>query len=214
MLGGRRSVRPLPNSDVYAERANASLEVYNAELVPPATSWATVKSPLATKGFVTPTIAPKMRAFFKDSRFRLDGIINAWAWGSYDMGKHSISLPGSGTGLVPTVRNTDFQTQLVHLNDWQLNSKWYIFWNGTGSGMFSGSKLPRYQYPSFRVPQISTRTSGGPGPVGMRMQPRPRFTAVQRVNKYTATPRYYNTTSQGVRRRPTGGASNTNKTGG
>lgn len=213
MIGGRRSVKPASNPDVYAERANASLDVYNASLEPPATSYAGVKSPLNSR-YAAPTIAPKVRAFFKDNHWRLNGLLNAWSWGSVNMKPYIVSLPGEGAaGLTGVVRRSDFQTNLVQLHDWQLNRNWYIAWSGTGSGMFQGSQGVRYQYPSFRVPQINTRTSGGPGPVGMQMQPRPRFTAVQRVNKYTARPRYYNTRSAGQPRGTSGGSSNVNKTG-
>lgn len=213
MLGGRKSIRPNANPNSYAEQANASLNVYNAELVPPATSYTGVRTPL-TSNYREPTIAPKVRAFFKNNHFRLDGLLNAWSWGAVNMKPYIQSLPGEGSaGLNGVVRSSDFQTSLVRLHDWQMNRNWYIMWNASGSGMFRGSKDIRYQYPSFRVSQINTRTSGGPGPVGMSMQPRPRFTAVQRISKYTARARYYNTTSAGVPRNTRGGSSNVNGTG-
>jgi hypothetical protein len=104
------------------------------------------------------------------------------------------SLPGvDGGGLNGNVRSTAFQPILVQLHDWQMNDKWYIAWNGTGSGMFQNSKKERYAYPSFRVSQVNTSLTGGPGPSTMRMGPRPRFTSVQAIQKYTAQPSYYNT---------------------
>lgn len=213
MLGGRQSVKPIANSDIYAQRANTALNTYNAELVPPATSYAGVQTPLTSR-YAEPTIAPKLRAFFKDSHWRMNGLLNAWSWGAINMKPYIGSLPGEGAaGLTGVVRSSDFQTQTVRLHDWQMNRNWYIAFNGTGSGMFQGSNVIRYQYPSFRVAQINTRTSGGPGPVGMQMQPRPRFTAVQRIQKYTARPRYYDTRSAGVTRNARGGSSSTNGTG-
>jgi hypothetical protein len=214
MIGGRKSIRPASNPDVYAERANAALDIYNAEPNVPATAYAAVRSPLSTHGFATPSIGPKTRAFFKSNMWRLNGLIYNWAWGGTDMGKRTISTPGNGTtGLNGIVQSTQFQKTLVQLHDWQLNRDWYIAYNATGGGVFKGSDPIRYQYPSFRTPQPETRTSGGPGPVSMTMQPRPRFNRVQRITKYTARPRYYNTSSASGGRNSYGGSSNVNGPG-
>lgn len=214
MHGLRRTQsHPQNNPNMYDKRNSDAESVYNAELVPPATSYATVRSGLSTPVYRTPTIGPKVRAFFKNNKFRSNGLSFMWAWGANNMGKFLGSTPGSDAGLNGMVRSSKFQTALVQLHDWQLNSEWYIAWNGTGSGMFNGSKEVRYQYPSFRVSQINTRTSGGPGPIGMRMQPRPRFTAVQRVPKYTAAPRYYDTSSAPSGYTGGGGSSSANGPG-
>lgn len=210
----RNRARPAA-PDMYAKRAADAESVRHADLVPPATSYAGVKSGLSTPGFATPTLRPKFRAAFVDHHWRLNGIRNFWSWGGTDMGRRVVSLPGpGGDTLVPSVRSTLFQPVNVLLHWWTQNDRWYIAWNGTGSGMFNGSKEVRYQYPSFRTPQLNTRTTGGPGPVGMQMQPRPRFTAVQKIRKYTATPRYYNTRSGNGNYMGTGkGASNGNGPG-
>lgn len=193
-LGAKQRGTPQPRDDYYAQRANASLSIYNAEPTRPATTFVTSTAPGFSR-YAPPTVQPKVRAFFKDSHWRLDGIVNSWSWGSTDQGMHTASLPYGG-GMDGTVRSTQFQRALVQLHDWSQNLKWYIAWNGSGSGMFMGSNPIRYEYPSFRVPQINTRTSGGPGPVGMHMQTKPQFTAVQRVQKYTVQQRYYRTTSR------------------
>lgn len=210
-LGSKQRGNPSPRGDYYANRSSAALDIYNAEPEKPATSYATSTAPGFSR-YAPPTIRPKVRAFFKDSHWRLDGIINAWSWGGVDQGANTASLPYGG-GMDGTVRSTQFQRTLIQLHDWSQNLKWYIAWNGTGGGVFSGSNPARYNYPSFRVPQINTRTSGGPGPVGVRMQPRPRYTAVQRVPKYTVQQRYYNTTSRNSGWRKSGGSSSTNGTG-
>lgn len=183
----------VPTSDMYAARAAKSLDVYNAEMEPPATSYATSRSAMSSR-LVRPVLSPKVNAPFVSHKPRLNGLIYNWAWGGNDMGKHIVSLPGTdGGGLNGNVRSSGFQTTLVQLHDWQTNSKWYIAWNGTGAGMFSGQLAERYQYPSFRVSQIRTNTSGGVGPSSMRMTRAPRFTSVQAIRKYTAQPSYYNT---------------------
>jgi len=210
MLGGRRRVQPHTNQpDLYAERLNASLSIYNAEPSVPVSSFASTRSPI-TSNYRTPTIAPKTRGFFKSNKWRMDGILNAWSWGGVDQGANTFSLPRGG-GMDGTVRSTNFQRTLVQLHDWQMNRKWYIAFNGTGSGMFTGSKPVRYEYASFRVPQINTMVTGL-GPPTMRMQVRPKFTAVQRIKKYNAVPRYYNTVSRNMTQ-STGGSSNTNQPG-
>lgn len=182
----------VPTSDMYAARANASLGIYNAELEPPATSYATSRSPISSR-YVNPTLSPKVNAPFVSHKWRMNGLKFNWAWGGNDMGKHTVSTPGVTDGLNGFVRSTNFQTTLVQLHDWQMNDNWYIAWNGTGAGMFGHQKPERYQYPSFRVAQVSTNVTGGVGAPSMRMNRVPRFTSVQAIRKYTAQPSYYNT---------------------
>lgn len=196
MLGrnrGRMAPTPIvPTKDSYAQRAADSLSIYNADMEPPATSFATSVSPLSSS-LARPVVGPKVNAPFVSRKERMNGLKFNWSWGGTDMGEQIASLPGSSSGLNGLVRSSAFQRVLVQLHDWQTNDKWYIAWGGTGSGMFQYSKPERYQYPSFRVSQISTSVTGGPGPTTMRMQQRPRFTSVQAIRKYTAQPSYYNT---------------------
>jgi hypothetical protein len=164
-------------------------------MVPPATSYATVNSKLSSR-LVRPTVGPKTDAAYVSRKPRLNGLKFNWSWGGINMGKQIDSLPGvDGGGLNGFVRRSKFQPVLVQLHDWQTNDKWYIAWNGTGAGMFNYQKKERYTYPSFRVAQVRTNTSGGVGTA--RMTNRPRYTSVQAIRKYTAQPSYYNT--QGTR---------------
>lgn len=182
----------VPTSDMYAARAAAALDVYNAEMVPPATSYVTATSPLSSRQ-VNPVVGPKVNAPFVSRKERLNGLIYNWSWGGNDMGKHTVSLPGVTSGLNGAVRSSNFQTTLVQLHEWQMNNQWYIAWNGSGAGMFQHQKAERYSYPSFRVSQVRTNVTGGVGPTSMRMNRTPRFTSVQAIRKYTAQPSYYNT---------------------
>jgi hypothetical protein len=184
----------VPSSDRFAARANASLDIYNAEMEPPATSYVTSTSPVSSR-LARPILSPKVNAAFVSRKPRLNGLFFNWAWGGNDMGKHTVSLPGVSSGLNGYVRSTNFQTTLVQLHDWQTNANWYIAWNGTGAGMFAHQKSERYAYPSFRVSTIRTNTTGGVGPTSMRMNRSPRFTSVQAIKKYNAQPSYYNTKS-------------------
>lgn len=194
-----RNMAPSPivnQGDMYAARANAALNIYNAELEPPATSYVTSTSPVSSR-YAVPSMSPKVNAPFVSHKPRMNGLNFNWAWGGNDMGKHTVSLPGISSGLNGFVRSTNFQTTLVQLHDWQTNDEWYIAWNGNGAGMFTHQRAERYQYPSFRVPQIRTNTTGGVGAPTMRMNRTPRFTSVQAIRKYTAQPSYYNTRSAG-----------------
>lgn len=189
----RQAPTPIvPSKDSYAQRAADSLSVYNADMEPPATSYATTSSPLSA-ALARPTVGPKTNAAYVSRKPRMNGLRFFWSWGGLDMLRSTASLPGASGGLIPFVRSTAFQPILVQLHDWTRNDKWYIAWNGTGSGMFQGSKKERYAYPSFRVSQVNTSLTGGPGPTTMRMNQRPRFTSVQAIKKYTAQPSYYNT---------------------
>jgi hypothetical protein len=191
---GARNMAPspiVPTRESYAQRAADSLSIYNADMEPPATSYAATKSGLSSR-YHNPTIGPKVNAAYVDRHPRMNGLRFNWSWGGIDMGKMIQSLPGAMKGgLSPFVRSSDFQTTLVQLHDWQTNDNWYIAWNGTGAGMFQHQKKERYAYPSFRVAQVHTNTSGGVG-TG-RMNQAPRFTSVQAIRKYTAQPSYYNT---------------------
>lgn len=194
---GRRAPRQapspiVPRGDTYAKRAADSLSVYNADMEPPATSYATSSSPMSSR-LARPVVGPKVNAAFVSRKERLNGLRFNWSWGGVNMGNHTASLPGTTSGLNGNVRSTAFQTTLVQLHDWQTNDQWYIAWNGTGAGMFQHQKSERYAYPSFRVSQVSTSTTGGAGPTTMRMNGRPRFTSVQAIRKYTAQPSYYKT---------------------
>jgi hypothetical protein len=198
MLGRRRSTNNMPVQGNYYDRHDAeALSIYNADLVPPATSYASTRSKLRSH-FAIPTIGPKVGGPYVDHHWRLNGLRNMWAWGGTNQYTQTASLPGNcDKGLNGFVRSSAFQPILVQLHDWQTNAKWYICWNGTGSGMFAGSKPVRYTYPSFRVDQVDTSVTGGPGQPSMRMNRTPRFTSVQAIKKYTATPSRYNTRGTG-----------------
>lgn len=190
---GQRNMSPspiVPSAASYSQRAADSLSVYNADLEPPATSYASTKSGLSSR-YTTPTIGPKVNAAYVDRKPRMNGLKFNWSWGGINMGKLIGSLPGVTGGLNGFIRSSSFQPTLVQLHDWQTNDNWYIAWNGTGAGMFQHQKAERYTYPSFRVAQIHTQTSGGVGPG--RMTKMPQYRSVQAIKKYTAQPSYYNT---------------------
>lgn len=180
------------SKDPYAERANASLGIYNAEMEPPATNYADVKSVLSS-GLKTPAERNSNRTAAFVSRFpRMLGMVFNYSWGAVNQGANTASLPTTNGGLNGMVNNTRFQQILVQLHDWQTNRRWYIDYPMAGA-VFMGGNPVRGTYPSFRTEQLSTNATGGPGTA--RMQPRNRYTAVQKVPRYNASPRFYSTTS-------------------
>lgn len=201
MLGRRRSGSGMPvhpTNNPYDQRTADALSVYNADLVPPATSYAASRSVLSSN-LREPHENFRQDAAVVERAQSLMGLFFNWAWGGNDnksfLDQSGVSTKGGRNGMV----NSSYsQTVLVQLHDWCINKGWYSNtggWVGTGSGMFQGSRPERYEYPSFRVAQINTNVTGGPGPG--RMNRTPRFTAVQQVHKYTAQPRYYPTRSAG-----------------
>lgn len=196
--------------DPYYQSQNAWLDKRYGEDAVPARNFVATKSPLHDKK-PKQYSGVKTWAPYVDRRPRRNGLLYAWAWGSVNMGEQTASLPSGGT-YSGAVRSTNFQTSLVQLQDWSQNLKWYICYPMAGA-VFQGSKDVRYTYPSFRTPQPKVRTSGGPGTPGVRMQPRPRFSAVQRVSQYNTKPRYYSTQSANVTNLQSGGSSNVNTPG-
>jgi len=178
----------------YAQRANDSLSIWNAEPTPPpSTNYADVKSGLTTPLKAVHAVNSNRTAAFVSRIPRMLGLVFNLSWGAVNQGANTASLPHTGSNAMDgIVRNTMFQQVLVQLHDWQTNRRWYINYPMAGA-VFMGSKPVRYTYPSFRTQQVNTNVSGGPGQSSMT--PRNRYTAVQRVPKYNVTPRFYSTTS-------------------
>lgn len=88
------------------------------------------------------------------------------------------------------VYSSEYQTWLIgpHVN-YILNDAWYIAYPAATISFGTNRNLALSQ----KVPQIVTRTTGGPGPSAMR--PAPKFTAVQQVPRYSTMPSSYNTQS-------------------
>lgn len=120
---------------------------------------------------------------------RMNGIEGVYGYGAVNMGNSPRYPVGANTGAVPS---SSYQTYNQMLHFFSRNLKWYIAYPN-GAAVFQGSNPVRYQYYSMRVPQIATRTSGGPGPVTMTMTPKPRWGAVQRVQRAVAQVRYFGT---------------------
>lgn len=188
-LHGNTTSRPVGTSDFYAQRLAKSEDVYNASMNPPATAYAGVQTPLMGR-LKMPADVKWTGAPIVSHRWIRKGLRYMWSWGGIDMGPFQgppKSGPSSGN-----VNSTRFQQTLVQLHDWQTNDRWYIVYPAATVMFGSEHNLGL----SYRTPQLHTQVTGGSWPA--RMQPRNRYTRVQRVPQYNTAPPYYNTKSAGT----------------
>jgi len=88
------------------------------------------------------------------------------------------------------VYSSVFQPNLIGpIVNFILNRKWYIAYPAA-TVMLGGQHNMAW---SEKVPQLPTRTTGGPGPA--QMMAAPRFKSVQTVPRYSTMPTMYNTAS-------------------
>lgn len=176
------------SSDPYAQRESASLNFYERDMPDFAPAMVNTPQPLQNRLNVPPSNV-RTRAAVVSRVPRMNGLSYLWGYGGVNM---------SGSRKVPTsldngsVNSSQFQPVLQVLHDYSRNTKWYIAYPN-GAAVFQGSNPVRYEYYSMRVPQIPVRTSGGPGPITQHMQPKPRFSRVQRISRAIAQIKYYST---------------------
>jgi hypothetical protein len=92
---------------------------------------------------------------------------------------------GNGANLGIAVWSSEFQPDFSTRHDWGFNDA--LFQAG-----YPGYNLGL----SFKVQELQKNATGGPG-YNMRMTVMPRYVKVQRVNRATGNPSYYNTQSAG-----------------
>jgi hypothetical protein len=110
---------------------------------------------------------------------RRKGIRYFYSHGGMDVPPPQVQ-PGPRSGMVAL---SLFQRTLVTLHDWSQNDGWFICY-------------PRNLGWSFRVDQLKTQVTGGPGP--SRSAAKPLFPRVQRVPRPSVVPRAYDTKSAKV----------------
>lgn len=112
---------------------------------------------------------------------RMNGMRYLWAHGAV---RQPLQALGNGERLGVAVWSSEFQPDLIGpIHDAGFNDDLY-------QAGYPGFNLGL----SFKVPTLQENATGGPG-YNMRMNVIPRFTKVQRVQRATNTPSYYNTTS-------------------
>lgn len=154
------------------------------QLPVPATHYVTSTAKLHSVD-INPSVANAMsNASFVDRRNRRNGIV-------YTAGRQSYK---DITPQYPEpVYSSEFQKWLIGPQvDFVQNDKWYIAYPAATIAFGTVRNLAL----SERSPQITTRSTGGPGPMGMNMEAAPRFSRVQTVPRYSTMPPQYPTASQ------------------
>jgi hypothetical protein len=165
-----------------AQQASAYLEPFYGEMPMPATAYATSVSRLQSLDTQPAVRTRASNASVVDRKDRTNGM-------AFTGGRQSRKDP-TPQSLAP-VYSSEFQSWLIgpQVNFVQ-NDDWYIAYPAA-SVMLGGLHNMAW---SEKVPQLPTRTTGGPGPAAMR--PAPRFRSVQTVPRYSTMPTMYNTQPQ------------------
>jgi hypothetical protein len=176
------SYQPIPEPD--GETAQEASTVYQqryGELEMPVTQYVLSDTPLVSVDVVPSTPTNESNASVVKRALRTIGMRFLGGVQHYD-------TPVPQQYLSPY--SSKFQQVLVgpHPNV-AFNDKWYIAYPAASvmNGGLHNLGL------SERVPQIVTRSSGGPGPA--TMLPAPKFTRVQNVPRYSTMPQQYPTRS-------------------
>lgn len=146
---------------------------YASPVNPPATSYAGTSSPLHSVSAKEYQYADPRNAAIVNRHFRKDGIESHYNYGG---------RPEEVRFIADPPRSSRFQQTLVRLWPWSINTKWYIAY--PAATVMNGGA--RNQGLSERTPQITTRTSGGPG--AFLMGVRPQFTKVLQVPRAPTAP--------------------------
>jgi hypothetical protein len=147
------------------------------DLVPPVTSYAAsfMGSPMATR-LVVPRSQNITNSAVVKRRPRRNGLNYHYSHGGTVMPYLKVPCPGAGG-----VASSRFQTILVQLHDWVINTGWHQ------------AGYPRNLGLVTRVGQLETNTTGGS--TSAQMQQSPIFPRVQRVPRYVVNPATYLTRS-------------------
>lgn len=150
---------------------------YRGDLPAPVTTYADSqsKTPLISQNKVPPS-TNRTNAAVVQRKPRRNGLLYFYSHGSTHMRVPNIPSPGNGGVL-----SSAFQPILTTLHDWSQNLAWFA------------AGYPRNLGYVTRVPQLSTKATGGP--TDSSMQAKPRFDRVQSVRRYSVVPRAYPTKS-------------------
>jgi len=180
ILTSRYQRIPPPQGETAAQASEVYTGVYG-ELPMPATAFALSDTPLRSLD-----VQPSVKTVAS----------NASVVDRHNMKQGMISVGGrqSYVGITPeiydNVDSSKFQPWLIGpIVNYSMNDRWYIAY--PAATVMNGGKHNMAW--SERVPQLPTRTSGGPGPA--TMLPAPRFKSVQTVPRYSTMPPRYNTQS-------------------
>lgn len=171
---------PQPNVGSGQEQSTV-YEGFYGEMPMPATQFATSVTALQSLDDA-PSVATAMsNASVVQRTNRRNGMVATGGLQEYETPTPQMNNP---------VYTSKFQPELIgpHVNYYQ-NNGWYIAY--PAASVMQGGM--RNQMLSTRVDQLTTRTTGGPGPGSMRQAP--RFKAVQTIPRYSTMPPSYPTSS-------------------
>lgn len=172
---------PQPGGE-SAQEASSYLGGFYGEMPVPATAYVTSVSRMQSLETAPSVRTVASNASVVDRRDRRNGL-------DYTAGRQSRRDP---TPQMPNpVFSSDWQPWLIGPQvNYILNEDWYIAYPAATISLGTMRNLAW----SEKVPQLPTRTTGGPGPAAMG--PAPRFRSVQTVPRYSTMPTMYNTQSQ------------------
>lgn len=178
--GVRYKTIPSPGG-MNAQEAVSVYDTYYGHLPIPATAYAMSDTPLRSVD-----VQPSVRTVASNASVvmranRRDGMLATGGRQMYEETTPQVLKP---------VDSSKFQDWLMGPQvNYSQNDKWYIAY--PAATVMNGGQHNLGL--SERVPQLPTRTSGGPGPGSMRQAP--RFKAVQVVPRYSTMPPTYPTAS-------------------
>jgi hypothetical protein len=170
---------PRPGGATPEEQSSVYSGFYG-ELPMPATQFATSVAALRST-----EIQPSVRSSFSnaslvDRHNRRNGILSTAGRKLHKNPTPEYNKP---------VFSSEFQKSLIGPQvNYTINACWYAAGFPAATISFG---TDRNLALSERVPQLPTRTTGGPGPAAMT--PAPRFKSVQTVPRYSTMPSFYNT---------------------
>jgi len=183
LKGGKFQSVPQPGGE-NAQQASSVYHDFYGEMPMPATAYATSTTALQSLDVTPSILTTAANASVVQRANHRQGLIATGGRQSREE-----TLPETGK----TVRSSDFQDWLIGPQvQYDINTGWYIAYPAATVMLGGMHNLAL----SERVPQLPTRTSGGPGAATMRQAP--RFKAVQQVPRYsTMPPQYPTSTTQG-----------------
>lgn len=171
---------PSPGGE-NAQQASSVYHDFYGELPMPATAYATSKTSLHSLEVVPSVLSDVHSSAIVHRANDRQGMRSTGGRQSYETGTPQLNNP---------VPSSKFQDWLMGPQvNYSQNDNWYIAFPAATISLGTNRNLAW----SERVPQVPTRTSGGPGPGSMRQAP--RFKAVQTVPRYSTMPPKYPTAS-------------------
>lgn len=178
----RTSYQRIPEpGGMNAQEASSVYDTFYGRMPIPATAYDMASTPLRSVDSQPSVRTAASNASVVNRANRRNGMIATGGFAERQEPTPPVLLP---------VDSSKFQSYLIGPQvDYSQNDKWYIAYPAATVMLGGQHNLAL----SERVPQLVTRSTGGPGPGSMRQAP--RFKAVQTVPRYSTMPPTYPTAS-------------------